>query len=436
MRFLILLFWFASLSPLHADEAACLAAPDQVCLFDIAVERALGQQDLRDTIGDLVAIAVLQERAGSARAEATVQTVLEVLAAREPEGGKRIDLLVSGAASVDMVGAPGLSAVLADVVSRIPTDDPIARVQLEMGFRVAAGQEDRIRQAIIDAEPGVRADIALFAASAFMEADAYADAFALGDLINTDGFRTQLDRTAVILLLRQDRIDAARIAATMTGNRDERVMALFMVARALAEHGRAAEAQALLAAADRLDRPGSGADYLPIARGEVLARLGHRTAALEELARAREGVIPPRRIAEVQATAALVAGDVDAFLAVLATADRPAEGGFWVKTAVLAALQAGQDDLEPVFGHLSGDHLPFALNALGLQQSRSGDMQAAQATLSRLRSLGAAGKVHGDFRAALARLLVRNGQVVDGVALGAEGGDPRLIAELAALLPG
>lgn len=435
MRFWMLFLWLSLLTPVRADEAACLASPDQACLLDLAAARALAQEEVRDTVGDLLAIAVIEERAGSGRADATVRRLLDLLAAREPAGGKRIELLSSGTAGVDMAGAPRLSAVLADLVSQTATDDPTDRAKLEVGLRAIAGQEDRVRQSIMDADPGVRADIALFAATGFMEADAYASAYALGDLISSDDFRALLDRTAVILLLRGDRIDAARIAAVTTADRDTRMMSLLLVARALAEQGRSAEAQALVAAVDRLSGPASSQDYLPFAKAEVLARLGQRDAALQELARSPEGLIPPRRIGEVEATAALVAGDVDEFLAVIARSERPMEGGYWVKIAVLAAMQAGQDDLEPVFGRLSADHLPFALNAFGLQQSRAGDMQTAQATLSRLRSLGAAGRVHGDFRAALARLMVRTGDMAEGVALAAEGGDPRLIAELATLLP-
>ena len=67
MRFWMLFLWLSLLTPVRADEAACLASPDQACLLDLAAARALAQEEVRDTVGDLLAIAAIEERAGSAR---------------------------------------------------------------------------------------------------------------------------------------------------------------------------------------------------------------------------------------------------------------------------------------------------------------------------------------------------------------------------------
>ena len=63
MRFWMLFLWLSLLTPVRADEAACLASPDQACLLDLAAARALAQEEVRDTVGDLLAIAAIEERA-------------------------------------------------------------------------------------------------------------------------------------------------------------------------------------------------------------------------------------------------------------------------------------------------------------------------------------------------------------------------------------
>lgn len=161
---------------------------------------------------------------------------------------------------------------------------------------------------------------------------------------------------------------------------------------------------------------------------EALARLGERDPALVRLLEVALGLIQKLRANEIRAMAALVAGDVEGFLAIVAKAERPAEGGFVVKAAVEAALQAGREGIEPVLARLEPVQLAYRLNALGLHQSNAGEAEAALATLARLIALGKSGRLHGDFRDALARLLLQSGRTGEAVALAVEGNDPHLIA--------
>jgi hypothetical protein len=435
MRFLPIVLWLLALAPAQADQTACLAAPDQTCLFDLALERALGQEDLDDSAGDLLAIAVSEEGAGSDRAGATLQKLLDLVAAREAEGLKQIAVLNGAMLGVEMAGAPKVAAALAKAVAAMETTEPTERDRLELRALVYAGEVGVVRERLAAAESGVQAGLALSSATALMQAGDYTAAFEIADLVDLDDFRSDLDETAVIILLRQGEIEAARVTAAMTEDPATQAMSLARVAKALAEDGQREAALTLIAGIEPVDTSGDFSKFRPFAEAEVLAHLGERDAAVKLLDSVAEGLIQPRRRSEVEAVAALVAGDVEGFLVILKMAERPAEGGFWAKTAVMAMLQAGQGDVEPVLPRLTPDELPYGLNALGLYQARAGDSDAALETLARLQALGEAGRMHGDFRGELSRLLLQKSRVREAVALAAEGADPRLIAELAARLP-
>jgi hypothetical protein len=435
MRVLALAVWLFSLTPALADEAVCLATPGQVCLFELAQERALAAEDLDDIVGDLLAIAVTEEQAASDRAETTLRQLLEMVEEREPDGASRIAVLNSAVLGVEMAGAPKVAAMLAEAVAATETDDPTERARLELRALVYAGEVGAVRDRLVAAESGVQTGLALAVATALMQAGDYAAAFEIADIVDLDDFRADMDDTAVIILLRQGQIEAAHAAAAMTEDPSTRAMSLARVAKAMAQDGQREAALTLIDAIEPAARLDDLSALQPFVEAEVLARLGERDAALMRLDSVAEGLIQPRRRSEVEATAALVAGDVEGLLAILKTAERPAEAGFWVKTAVTAMLQAGRDEVEPVLARLAQDQLPYGLNALGLHQARAGDSDAALETLVRLQALGEAGRMHGDFRAALSRLFVANNRVAEAAALAAAGNDPRLIAEIAALLP-
>lgn len=435
MRRLALALWLFSPTPLAADESACLAAPDRACLYSLAQERALGQDELDDIVGDLMAIAVSEEKAGSDRALATLDQLLALLAEREPDGLKRIAVLNGAVLGAEMAGAPKVAAALARAVAGMETEAPVERDRLELRALAYAGDIRILRERVMAADAGQQAGLALAVADALMQSGDYAAAFGMADVVGLEEFQADLDETAVILLLRQGEIEAARVAAARATDRATQALALARIARVEVQAGQREAARKRLAEIEAVIAGGERSVVLQFAEADVLARLGERERAEERLAALPPEAIAPRRLAEVRGIAALVAGDVEGLLATVATAERPAEGGFWVKSAVTAALQAGQGDIEPVLTRLAAEPLSYGLNAAGLHQAQAGDLVAALDTLARLHALGEVGRVHGDFRAALARLLLQSGKVTEGVALAAEGNDPRLIAEIAGMLP-
>jgi hypothetical protein len=422
---------FLSVAPARAD---CLAAPKQDCVFDLAVDAALGREKLDSIATALLEVAGWQERAGSDRSAATVEQILEIVAAREADPAKQLEALNWAGLNAELGGAPAVAARMAEAVAAISVADTARRTQVEIRFLVSTGETARVEDMIRTADAGHQRDLALTACSELMRDGDFASAFDLGAIIGTEEFRADLDLTAVIILLRKDNIEAAEVAAAMTQDAGLRAEVYLRVAEKLASSGRGAEASRLLDRAEMLAANSDNA-YLPVVFANVLARIGEPERALAWLAKSPTDKVSPGRLQEVRAVAALVAGDIDGLLAIVGQADRPATGGFWLKAAVQAWVWSGQDDIEPLLARLSPDQLPYALNALGLVTAEKGEVDAALLVLARLRGLGDAGRIHGDFLGELVRLLIQEGDVTTAVALAAEAGSPRLLSEIAAKLP-
>jgi hypothetical protein len=431
MRILAALAVLGLSTPATADNAACLAAPTQACVFDMALVAANQGEDLQRNVTDFLTIAAFQESAGDVQnSAATTELVISLIENREPDQGKRAGLLDWSATAVsDLIAdAPTFASRMAAYLE----SDPDA-LKTRLKFAALAG-DTNIVNTLLDAAPSFDRDsYILSAASYLMVRGDYFQAYEIGGRNRTAAFRALLDETAVTLLLRVKNLEAAEVVAAGMPEPAARAGAIIQVAAALAQTGEIAKAKAYGALAGELSGDHTS-PYATLGRAGILALAGDSAGSQALLATITTSEMPPGGRETVRLLSAIMTGDKAEIESLIADFDRPNRASFAVKDAAFACLAAATCDVATVLVATEGPAQEGALNAIGLVQARAGKSADALATLEALRALGPEARVHGDFRSALVLLLASEGKVSLALDLAVEAGNARLLAELAAQL--
>ena len=431
MRILVSLFLLGLSSPALADDAACRTAPTRTCVFDMALAAASDEQDLQRVVTDLLTIAALQESAGDAAASsATAAQLIALIEDREPDATKADALLNWSAMAVSELIAD--APLLATRMAQHSFGDDSA-LMTRLRFAALVGDLDGVNT-MLDAAPGsAKDDLVLNAASMLMARGDYVAAYDIGERSSTPALRVMLDETAVTLLLRTDSLEAAEVVAAGMPDPAARAGAIVKVATALARHGEIAKAKAYADHAGEL-AGGKLSTYATLSRAAILVLAGDSAGAEALITSIKPDDMPPRGLESIALLGAIMAGDKAEVATLLGGFDQPNRAALAVKQAALACLEAGVCEASQVLAMVEGSAKAGVLNALGLLQARAGDSAAALGTLKDLRALGAETRANGDFRTALVLLLAREGNARLALDLAVEGGDARILAELANLL--
>lgn len=409
-----------------ADATSCIAAPDRACVFALAKEAALAEDDLGRLVSALGTLAAAEESLGSDEAQTTVQEILDIVASREPDPEQQFEALrrVYGLAE-----APQAAAALAAAVGSIPIEDTRERTRAMVKLRAYAGDLPAIAELIAGFGPNDQFDLVLVAAEAFMEKGDYATAFELRRLATEGPILDRLAYRAVNQLLADGSPEGAEAVAAMIEDPGVRADTYASLALDLAGKGQPAAVRRLDALTETL-APHSSSDFLPLTRAMALLQIGERDRAVA-LVKAMPTVdYLSGDIFQFNATVALFDGDIDGLLQVLSQDE--IMGDFWLYNALYCWLRSGQRDMEPVLARLSPDQTAMALRVWLDVLWQSEDWEAVEAVLDRYP--GEAGEFDGD-RVALALWRAENGDIMSGLAIVAERRDVRGLVAIAALLP-
>lgn len=413
-------------TPALADHA-CLAAPTQECVFQMAREQALAEPEVGAMATGIVVTAFMQEAAGRDDWSATLDLLWPSVSARQPDPQKArwelgfalFAVEVSGAFSdmPDLARAPQSVAALRKLADeiydrRIDPEKAAERRLYQLGLdHDLAGIEAQITAA----DWRDRKDFAFSAARGLIVIGQIDAAFSLLRQVPDPDLATRIGEAALTRVLRTEGPDAAQTLARRFASRTDRAEALAHVAVNMAKAGRVADA--LEIADDPLLRGQRTMEsWVRESLAEVHARGGERDRALAYLKGVRTVGDQTERTDSIRIIADTVALDFDAArvgLAKLKSTWREAA----VADAVAALYFSGWPQVEAFLALLPPEHLPRALGALGKAQVATGDLPAALATQARLQALPEAEIALRDLRADLARLLVREGRVAEAVAI-------------------
>ena len=425
--------------PALADDA-CLAAPNRACLFDMAVTTALAYDDRDKAAVNLLSIALKQYASDPNGADDTIRRMIAMLQAAETKPGEAFDHLAWAVLGqgADLGKAPALAGQIArlfdgkdPLVTLTPPEDAAKISRAVLRAYALAGSLAEVDRVLGNAAAGERRDLTLLAADALMQRGDFAAAYALDDG-RDGGLRATFDQTAVILLLRQDKLDAAEVAAAMTTDTAMRTASLVKVALAYAKAG-SGKANEI---ADRIAAPsgGSKAAYVTLNLAETYGRIGDSDKAYALLKQIEPGVIPPHVIIRAQVVIALRAGDVPAALGFVDELADPREtaGAMAGIGDLLVDLRAA--DRSDFLAGLEPVHRAGALTAITRAYLARGDLVLADATIRDLRAADPDGKMSRFLTAPRALALMSAGEVAKAMDVARGSADGPLLAELAAML--
>lgn len=439
MRRLFLALFLCAAAPAMADPA-CLAAPTQDCVFQMAVDQALAAPDAMDIVGGLARTAILQEAEGREDWSATLDLLMPVLdkSGADPEAIR--NALVVAAMGIELGKAlgdrtlalsPRSTARISEMgkqTGRIRSAYDEADFALyQLGLD---GNRTGIEVQLATPQSGLGSTRALVAAKGLI-AGGHVDA-AL-DLLPQIVLRSDADEVKGLALgsvMHMSGLDAAHSFARRFADRRDRAKALVDVAIYMAWEGRVPDARSIaLDPVIKAFLPDDADSLMKLA--EVHARSGDTQRAEAVLARLDPAAtwLDP---VNVRAMSAMVAGDFDRVLTIIAQTDDPHRAKrplFW---ALDAYLKSDGTKLDQFLARLPAPLLPEALSTVGKYQIGSGDLPAAMATLARLQSLGGTLSPSADLRRGLAPLLARKGRISEAVAMADAFAEAEATSEVAA----
>lgn len=440
MRLALTLIALLAATPASADPA-CLAAPTQDCVFQMAVDQAVSQPKIEDVIQGLVEIALWQETAGRDDWAATLAHLPPILRARpnlDPfDLAGTVSIVTLSNANAD---APYLSettqtaAQLGHVLTEFAPaqDGPEASDLFRLG---RMGNLEAIYSHLSAASPTSAEKIAGAAAAGLVNAGRIEDAFGLLRVIPSPALSGKISRMATLHVLTTSGPTEAQALALRFANQGDRIDALFAVAHHWASTGHPDKALAIartLPPKVWLSENRSDNWYL----AEILAANGASSLLFRPTNPNRPPSLGPiRALRQVQFVAAALSADAPVALVALGGFPSSLRYGY-----AEAALQArwivdGQAGAEEILALMAPEDMPQALAVLGLAQIKTGDLAAALATEARISALSRQHPALKALRRDLAPLLASQGQAAKAVAMAAKLGDAKATAHVAAVLP-
>lgn len=440
MRLLLAFTVLLAANPGNADPA-CLAAPTQDCVFQMAVDQALKRPKVEDVLQGLVETALVQEAAGRDDWADTLDLLPPVLRASPDFDAFDLGAAFTGLAfSNYSVGSPYLiqttqtAAHLAHVLSEFTGPNAERDRDTALFHLGLTGELDIINDHIRAAYPNPAEEMALAAAGGLISAGRIEDAFSLLEIVPSLALSGKISRLSVLHVLGTSGPAAAQALASRFADKGDRVDALFAVAHVWATSGQPDKALAIardLPPEVWLSEDRSDAWLLV----EILASGGEASLLVRSTSPNRPKVIGPHRsLFQIEVTAAALTADLPATLAT--AKDYPSS----VRKNILNnALQArwivgGQAGADEMLALLPTEDMPEALAALGLAQIETGDLPAALTTEARISAISRQHPGLKTLRQGLAPLLATNGQVDKAVAMAKILGHPKVTARVAAAL--
>ncbi len=417
----------AQADPAQADPA-CLAAPTQDCVFQMALDQALAAPNAGAMTTGIVVTALLQEAEGSDAWSATLDLLWPSVSAKDPDPSQARHDLAFALWAVESTGAlfgvppfdraPQTSLRLRAL--KIDLFDPRLDPEKEANLRLYELGRNKdlaaIAAQIAAADRRARSERALSAASGLIGIGQIDAAFGLLRQVPDPGLASSISRVALMHVLRTEGPDAAQTLARRFADGADRAEALTTVALELAKAGRLGDA--LFIAHELLMRSERAMNsWASESLAETLARGGERYRALAELEVAGGSGGRSDAAVRIQVIADTVALDFDAALARLAQRGARFDRDFALDEAVEALYLSGQPGVEDFLARLSPEDLPRALGAVGRAQIAAGNLPAALATLARLDALPTGEIAHHNLRLELAPFLARKGRIVEAVAM-------------------
>jgi len=421
----------------NADPSACLAAPTQGCLFDLAFEQAEAEESIARRAQSFFMIAILQESVGLDGYADTMARLPAALADAEAEPIRNGN---------DLAWALILLQVCADKLALAPQTEQLIhdfvrpRITLSGGNQsvgrtltyVAAlrGDTDEIAAQITSAQPEDRHSVARAAARGYISLGDFQSAFDLLIQVPTTAFETELNRLITDHLILEGELATAEEMALLFEDAQDR--RLYLAQTALA-HAKAGDFSAALRLRyNPMLGELSTADWpLVMALAEVHARAGQEVQTAEILALLNLPFGSNSTSDRLYVTAALVSGNFAHLQRLMETAEHIDGKGYFLLDPINAFRVAGHTDFDPFLDVLSPSQLVEALHAIGHDQVQMGDTDAALATLARIRALPAVPDQHFDMRGFLARLLADEGRISEAANLVQEYGYAVLTADVA-----
>ena len=426
---LIISLLFASTASRGAEPEACLEAPTQECVFDLAVQSAEAQSKPLFWAQAMVFIAYLQESAGAAGSTDTLDAFLQNVEDRATKRRPALTL-VDAKALRDIFekdpfpAAPKAAHRLARYIMDTTPDGgaslDASNRQRAVIFLALAKDYNRMFDLITTAKGEAKVKSAQIAALYLVQNDARDVTRKVLDMIPKWRGRDEVLSFAILSATRRGAFEyAIHLAAEMSTIKSQN-RALKNVVMGLLRHDRVADANELV---------------------DQMEQKGHASGTAGALARAHAGEAErpkefPSRFGQNYAMAALISGDYQTTIEYLRYAETKGSYRSTIRNLASAYLRSGETDLSMFFDQLPEQKMLIGLRELGRLQAEWGDLDGARQTFGRADAYSHSQRhPHDENRFAFERALAEAGFIKDAVAPAYQRKDALALAYLATLIP-
>jgi hypothetical protein len=444
---------FGLATPVMAEDATCLVAPTRACVLEMAVDLAERSDNRFRGAHGLLTVAVLREALGLAGSDEAGTRFVAMVLADNPDLAVAVAEFAKHLGTRDFSGCPDpfsdwlslapktmarLAAVIWETGQGLDGDDALTRDQVVATYLGLAGATAELAALVETRSAEERQEVAIWGAGGLLSRRDFAAAGRLAEIVADPAFDIELRQQKIERLIRLKDFPQALTLTDAIEDEADRMSSLADLALRMTWEG-VFEAAEVLAARPEMQAAAAADIFFALKLAKVHANLGDRAKVADFTARLRpESSGNPVRdpeVVQIEAITALVSGDDARFLA-LARAAQGTEARSLVWWSVDAALAAGNRDLDGVMEELPVSLRHTGLSVIAVRLAEAGELDAALATLDRLRALvGPHPDVESDPRFTIAPLLAKRGRGSEAVAMALDLGDAALLASLAVELP-
>lgn len=423
------------ISPVQADEAACLASPTRECVFQLAIDRFEASDEPSYAFWIPLHVAAWEEAIGAENAEKTAEQMLELERWIKLSSDERLAISILFFQTNYVGRSPALSRKLAEVLASENTSVPylgdtqrlmLPEQSTAAFFAGLSGDRERAREIIIATDENERILAIKGGTKGLLYYGDVDGALEIAELAPGNDLMAEIKGQVLISFLLGRNFEAAISLAEGMDREEDIAQALLDVAHRLARDGRVDEAvklvqRPMVAQAIEQDREiAETAAWIYAYAGDI--------ERMNSLFSDDSDTLMPRLIA------AMVTIDEETAVALMKEVGEITLGIRLQAIAIRAYLDAHPDDLDLLFSHVPENQIPDVLLLVASHQAIRGDIEAALETLDQFRAMeediNESEKIAWLFAPALARA----GYAREAIKMAEESKDLILLLEVAVLI--
>jgi len=428
LRLLFVFFAFCADVTL-ADDAACHAAPTRECVIEIAIDRAVVNENPNLLTSGLLQIAEFQLSYDPTQSQHTFDLMMTLLEKREPDAYERAQVLgrrTYGGGDL-FRASPTRLRVIAEMellATQLRGEELVKTHESLWKLTRFTGNEEAMRSAWAVAGPDVSETDLLHLLGYF--AIVNNDNAQLAEIVARmpdELDRSELFNAGAIYFAQKGNVWVATSYADAIENRTARADTLLTIALVLLEAGFVDDVRALLARPDFPTTEMSRHFGRPLAY--IHAHLGDRDE-MERNLRLEEGRWTVGRYVyrlepeDLRNLAALMNDDYQTYVTAAILEEKPHVRREMMRFEDGVYRQLGSARVDVFLDHLTPELLVHALESYGSYQAKTGDVSGALATLARLDEMPADMRRSSELDRTLSAALARDGQYQAALARAAE----------------